>query len=91
MIDDEELDDGYEPAQFKIEQTFESDVTSTFNESLQWRTEDVYFIEIKHRISGKLKESGGPYSFLTMNRIMEDLKEKNKANQWLIKVKKEVR
>lgn len=91
MIDDEELDEGYDPAQFKKEKSLGFDVTSTFNEPLQWHTEDVYFIEIKHRISGKLKESGGPYSFLTMNRIMEDLKEKNKTNQWLIKVKKERR
>lgn len=91
MIDDEELDEGYSPGQFKIEKTFESDVTSTFNESLQWHTEDVYFIEIKHRIGGKLKEKGGPYSFVMMNRIMNDLNEKNKNKQWLITVKKERR
>lgn len=91
MIDDEESDEDYAPAQFKKEKSLGFDVTSSFSEPLQWRTEDVYFIEIKHRISGKLKEKGGPYSFLTMNRIMDDLKEKNNSNQWLIKVKKECR
>lgn len=91
MIDDEELDEGYDPAQFKKEKSLGFDVTSTFHEPLQWRTEDVYFIEIKHRIGGKLKEKGGPYSFVMMNRIMNDLNEKNKNKQWLITVKKERR
>lgn len=90
MYDEEELDDGYEPAQFK-QKTFESDLTTSFIEPLQWATEDVYFIEIKHRISGKVKEKGGPYSFLLADQIMNDLKRKQIDQKYFITLKKERR
>ena len=90
MDEDEELDDGYEPAQFK-QKTYEYDLTTSFVEPLQWSTQDVYFIEIKHKITGRVKEKGGPYSFLLADRIMNDLKRKQIDQQYFVTLKKERR
>lgn len=91
FYDDDESDEEYAPAQFKKEKSLGFDVTTSFSEPLQWRTEDVYFIEIKHRMSGRMMEKGGPYSFLLADTIMKDLAEKNSNQQWLISLKKEAR